>query len=344
MKICSFVSVVVIVLTGVCTFAKAEEPNAAKILRHYKESLSYLESVSMKIEIEIDVDTNHPNKWFCPYQRHFIFRQDHDRAEWLGKKIIFDSQEKVDPLNSRVIKQIMTGELYLDVISTPLNTSPRGVVIRSDYKERQKELLEDPEHGGALFGKMYGGSYKSIAELLAEPAGLYLRPELENISGVPCYVLEAMTEYGKITAWITPDKGYNALKWSIHKSKHDFFDETPVYKLEIDSWIAVFDSVKVQRLDNLYVTTGGNLTLTIDYAKGHKSVSFYKYKVGEVQLNPDFEAMGAFKIYLPNGTRLFVEEHRGVRYIWQNGEIVPADAPTFEEIDKMVEELKKEKR
>jgi hypothetical protein len=59
-------------------------------------------------------------------------------------------------------------------------------------------------------------------------------------------------------------------------------------------------------------------------------------------LYPDFDALGAFKINLPNGTRVFVEESPGVRYVWQDGEIVPdVDTPTFEEIDKTVEELKK---
>ena len=53
--------------------------------------------------------------------------------------------------------------------------------------------------------------------------------------------------------------------------------------------------------------------------------------------------MGAFKVDLPNGTRVFVTEFPGIRYIWQNGKIAPVDDPTFEEIDKMVDELKKEK-
>lgn len=42
---------------------------------------------------------------------------------------------------------------------------------------------------------------------------------------------------------------------------------------------------------------------------------------------------------------MVVEESPGIRYIWRNGKIVPdVDAPTFKEIDKMVDEIKKEKK
>lgn len=335
-KFCLFVSVVLIVLSSVCVFGQAKDPNAAEVLRRYKESLSWIQSVSMKIDIEIDVDANHPNKWFCPYERHFIFRRDHDRTEWIGQKLLFDEQGNVDPLNSQVIKEIMTGELYVSLYSS-LKGPPRGVEISRDYKKRQKQLLDDPEHGAPLFGEMYGGN-----QLLGESANLHLRNKQEDINGVACYVLEWTTEHGKVIAWIAPEKGYSALKWSIYKRKDRgdlLYDEEP---MSSDSWLAVFDSVQVQEVNGVFVTTGGHCTETVN-ADGRTHVFRHEYKVSEVEINPDFEALGAFKVDLPNGTRVFVTEFPGIRQIWQNGKIVPdVDAPTFEEIDKMVDELKKE--
>lgn len=208
-------SLVFTVSCGVCVFGENKDPNTAEVLRHYRESLSYLKSVSMKIDIELDVDENHPNKWFCPFERHFIFRRDHDRCEWVGQQLIFDEKGNVDPVRSQVIKEIINGELYANVISTPLNARPRGVVIKRDYNEERERLLEDSDYGGPLFGRMYGCSHKSIGDLLSESATLYMRPERENINGIPCYVLEATTKYGKVTAWIAPGKGYSALKWTM---------------------------------------------------------------------------------------------------------------------------------
>jgi hypothetical protein len=298
----------------------------------------------MEIKMETDVDANHPDKWFCPYEIHFIFRRDNDRTEWLGQKLIFDPQGNVDSLRSQAIKQIMTGEFYMDLLGCPLNGPPRGAWIIIDYKVEQKELLADPEHCSPLFGAMYGSNYKSVAELLGESANLHLRKEQENISGVSCYVLEGTTKYGKVTAWVAPEKGYSALKWMVHKTNGDLFDERPISDLNINSWLAVFDSVEVQKVNDAFVTIGGCLTHTINFADRRKRVSYRKYKVSEVEINPDFEALGAFKINLPDGTKVYVKERQSIRYIWQDGKIVPAGDPTFNEIDKMVEELKKEQQ
>ena len=340
-KFCSLVGVVFIVLSGVCAFGQDRDPNAAEVIQCYKESLSHLQSVSMKIEIEVDVDANHPNKLFCPYERHFTFRRDNGRAEWLGQMLIFDDQGNVDPNNSRVIKRIMTGELYADVISS-LRGPLRGVLVTRDYKENQKELLDNSGHGGVLFGRIFDSSHKSVAELLGGAGSLHLRSEREDINGVSCYVLEAATKYGKVTAWVAPKKGYNALKWAIHKTRQEFLNETSMSDIEMENWTAIFDSVEIQKVNDVFVTTGGSLTHTVNFADGRTYVSYHKYKVSDIQLNPDFEALGAFKVNLSDGTRVFMKEYPGIRYIWQNGKIMPdVDAPTFEEIDKMMLELKK---
>jgi len=334
-------SIVFIVSTGICAFGQTKDTNAEEILHHYKDSLSSLQFVSMKIEVNCDVDANHPNKWFCPYERHFIFRRDNDRTEWIGQQLIFDEHGNVNPLYSQVIKKIMTGELYANVLSTTLNaSSPRAVLITKDYKADQEALLDDPGHGSALFGRIFGNSRKSVAELLGEATNLHLRDEQENINGISCYVLGATTEHGKVTAWIAPDKGYNALKWTIQKSNRDLFNNTPIVSKE---WSAVFDAVELRKVGVVFVTTGGILTLTIEKTDGSTDIDCYKYRVSDIQLNPDFDASGAFKVTLPDGTRVYVEEAPGVKYIWQDGKIVPVEDVTFDEIDKMVEELRQGK-
>jgi len=151
-------------------------------------------------------------------------------------------------------------------------------------------------------------------------------------------VLEATTEHGKVTAWIAPDKGYSALKWSIHKTGDDLFNDRPISS---KSWLAVFDAVELQKVGDVFVTKDGNFTLTIKGTDGTTRVASYKYETSDIQLNPDFDILGAFKIDLPDGTRVYMKEYPGIHYIWENGKIVPADDPTFEEIDKMVDELKK---
>ena len=331
-----------VVLSGVSAFGEAKDPNAAEVLSNYRESLSYLQSVSMKVDMDVETKNDlDPNQEFSHHhEAHFILRHDRGRAEWIGELLGFDHQGNVDPNKSFVINEVITGECCLNVIAL-VNNIPILATISGDCEERQKELLDDPEYGGVLFGKIYGSSHKGIAELLGQSANLRLRDGQENINGIPCYVLEGTTEHGKVTAWIAPDKGYSALKWSIHKTGDDLFNDRPISS---NSWLAVFDSVELQKVDDVFVTKGAALTFTIVYSDGRTVVDHYKYKTSDIQLHPDFEALGAFVFNLQDGTRVLMQEHPGISYIWQNGKIVPADEPTFDEIDKMVEELEKEKQ
>jgi len=134
--------------------------------------------------------------------------------------------------------------------------------------------------------------------------------------------------------------GYSALKWSIEKRKGiDLLDD----KLSpMDSWAAVFDSVKFQEINGRFVPTTGRFVLTMVPNKEFgKAVAHHYYTVSDIQLNPNFDSMGAFKTDFPNGLRIYAEESPGIRYKWNNGMVVAdIDGPTFEEIDKMIEQIK----
>ena len=351
MKFCSLFSVVFIVSSGLCAFGQGKDPNAAEILLRYEKSPLWSQCVSIRIKATHNLDVNAPDKNSFPSKLDFIFRRDHDRAEWIGQRLLFDDKGKVDQVNSRVIKRISTGEFFLDIPNTsPFAAFPRPAVVNRDYKELQENVLDSSDLGGPMFGRLQGVNHKGIAGLLGESNNLRLHDKQENLNGVPCYVLEATTKYGRVTAWIAPEKGYNALKWVFERSRDDLFDDIPLSARwpELQSVTAVFDCLEMQEVNDvntLFVAKSSRFTHTVNFTNGTKSSDQSEYAVSDIQLNPDFESLGAFKVDLPNGTRVFVMEFPGVRYIWQNGKIVPdVDAPTFKEIDKMVNEIKKEKK
>ena len=47
----------------------------------------------------------------------------------------------------------------------------------------------------------------------------------EMLNGSLCYIVEAKTKYGTFTVWITPEKGYNALKYVNHRSGRDILKD-----------------------------------------------------------------------------------------------------------------------
>jgi len=342
-KFCLLFAVVFVTLRGPHTFGQDQDPNAVEVLRHYKESLSWQKTVSMKVTVESN-GYEDGRRIPVTIKRLFTFRmdQEHARAEWSGKSLHIDANSTIDLDQSHVIKTIMNGDTYANLTSG-LNRPPFAARIKSDkefYDNQLNEMLCHPITGGPLWGKMYGNNRKSVAELLGESAGLTLRDEQENINGVPCYVLEATTEHGRVTAWLFREKGYNALKWSIQKTTGDLFNGKPI---SLRFWLAEFVADDLQKVGDFWVTTSGTLTFRIDYSDESPiktKTTIHKYNVSDIQINPDFVALGAFKIDFPNGTRVSVDDYTGIRYVWQDGEIIPADDPTFDEIDKIVEELK----
>ena len=316
MKFFSLFSVIIIVSSGLSVFGQDKDPNAAEILQHYRESLSYLQSVSMKVDTKVTQNIKNPEKPNY-FETSVIFRQDHGRTEWIGQVSVFDDHLNVDPNQSYIIKEIITGSRELYVIHS-INELPKLAMISENYNEAQERFLGASKYGGPLGGRIFGNSRKSVAELLGEAENLYLRDEQEDINGISCYVLEGKTKHGRVSAWVSPDKGYNALKWEIHKTKGDLHREK---SLTADSWLALFDNVNVQEVNDVFVTSGGCFTLTTK-SEGNTDFERCEYKVSNIQLNPDFDALGAFKINLPNGTKVFVQESPGVCYIWRDGQVV----------------------
>lgn len=337
-------AIVSVISSGACVSGQDEGPNAVEILRLYKQSLSWQESVSMKVIIQASIEID-GQRIPTITERTFTFRRDHERAEWLGKKLAIDDNNGVDLDECHVIKTIMDGDAFVRLTSG-LDRPPIGAFINRDkefYSSQLNKMLCIPLRGGPLWGRMMGNNRKNVADLLIESGNVHLHEKRENLNGTLCYVVESITRYGKVIAWIAPEKGYTALKWSIQKGLGDLFNDDHVTS---NSWLAEFNSDDLQKVGDFWVTKVGRMTFSIGYSDEYtlkKEITKFKYQVSDIQINPDFEALGAFKVDLPNGTRVYVNEAPGIRYIWQDGKVVPQQDVTFEDIDKMVDELKQQK-
>lgn len=308
------------------------DPDAATVLERYRQSLSWMGSVSMKIDI-FTVPTGLPDKG--PFGISLQFRRDNDRTEWRGSIFPCDANGNADPNFNHTLNEIFTEDRYVS-FGKPANEQLRGVVVGTDVNDKLQRLLDDPGQGSPLWGRIFGSDHKSVADLLAESAELRMRRE--TLKGASCYVLEGTTKYGKVSVWIDPQKGYSALKWTIEKRKPDLFNDRPI---SAESWVATFDSVKFQEIANKFVPIAGVFTLSDRYPDSRNYCDREEITVSDVRLNPDFDSMRAFEINFPNGTRVFSKEAPGIRYKWQDGAVVPdVDSRTFEEIDEVMNNLK----
>jgi len=334
-KTAAFYFVLPLCILGAAAFAYADDPNIPQFIQNCKNALAH-KSISMKISINVEAEGPNIHELTRSYQRHFNFRCDANNAEWAGQHLIFDKEGNVDTRNSSVIKKILADHRFME-LKSKLEGPPRGVIVSKDYQKWHSGLLEDPESGGPLLGRMYGSNHKSILDLIEYCPAPKLRDSRETVSGVSCYVLEGVSEYGKVTVWVSPEKKYALLKWSVIKTGDDLFNSEPVSNsnLRITNWVAEFVVTELKEIDGSFLPAQAVLTHTITFADGSVDFSKHSYTVTDIDLNSAI----AFDVNLPEGTRMYVMEEPGIRYIWRNGEIVPdMKGLSFEDIDRMVED------
>jgi hypothetical protein len=313
-----------------------EEDNTVKVLENFKNSLSWIESASMKVDV---VSTTGGTTKRNPVKFIYALHRDYGRFEWDGTAGVLNSDGNIDPNKSAILRSIITSEKYIVVTGNP-GRPPLGASITTKFNEEKENLLDSDVLGGPVFRKTSGINHKNVSHLLTEANDLRLRQGQEDVNGTACYVLEGTTKYGKVTAWIAPTKGYVALKWKVEKTGDDLIDDKPMSKTQLTMWIAQFECKQTQQIGASYIPKTATFECTSKSKDGSSNLSLDVYNISDVQLHPDFDALGAFKIALPEGTRITIPESPGVKYIWKDGKAVPVvDGPTFDDIDKTIDGL-----
>jgi hypothetical protein len=213
----------IFIFFGICVPGRSQDsPDIDTLLSRCKQSLSWTESMSLHVRMESRSNRPIPERDLVV--RDYTFRRDGNRAEWFGKIIIYDPNGSVYDTYS--YKDVATGDRFLEVAYV-VEEKPKDVLIRLDYKEHQEILLDDADTFGPLIGRITGIHHKGVIGILSEAEDISIGDAPENINGFLCYKLEAETRYGEVTIWIAPDKGYNAVKWSIYQKPEHQWDLHP---------------------------------------------------------------------------------------------------------------------
>ena len=200
---------------------------------------------------------------------------------------------------------------------------PRAVMLRGSREKSLQDFSELTSHGAPLKGKLDGSNNQSVYDLLKGALNLRLHDRVTRMIGYDTYLIEADTKYGIVKAWISPDLEYSCLKWEIIKGQNQFYRDGTTTNDRFTKWTAVFDAEKVEQIDGQYVITQARFNHKIDNDDIVLGNHTYHYNLKDIDLNPDYEALGAFEIQLPEGTVVTHEEVPGIEFRWANGKIVP---------------------
>jgi hypothetical protein len=185
----------------------------------------------------------------------------------------------------------------------------------------------------------------SFVELFPQARELKLHPLTEDIRGSQCYLLEALTDHGAYKVWLDPAYGYLPRKAIVRKRGSDVFDHKPLTETYLSEVDFVLDAVEIQRVDGRFVPVACELEETWRRRDGRVQTTRTTHKRTHIDFEPDFEAMGAFKPDIPNGTRVNYQDfmQTGLAYEWMNGKIVPAvDDSALTDIDTFLDDVKQE--
>lgn len=341
-----FLSGLVLLASSWYSTARSESsPDPIDILGRFKKSSDWTETMAMDVDSEtlIAGGSNPGHR-----RQKMVYRRDGDRAETIRHDCLLgrtgtlgDGEELTEADFSRektyIGINLVNGECHLGASMFAGGTRYTATVQRQDYADNFEHNHDTLTSGDFLEGAFsVGNGTDHIADALAGAKDLQVSSD--QIGDVPCYMLKGtLPPYGRVTAWIAPDKGFTAMKYVIQKDSTDLIAPgRPLADIGLSSWTITVDTTDLAEIDGVFVPVGGRYTHESIRATGEVKTTSVRVKRSNVQLDPDFEAMGAFQIDLPEGTPIHLAEAPGIRYIWSNGQIVTdMNSLWFEDFDKV---------
>jgi hypothetical protein len=327
-------AVITFYMSSVCVSATSKDefsvrPNAKELVNLYKKAVTcWDKSVAMRVELvhsyaKRGIDETDIRHWKYDIKH----RRDGDRCEWFGSCEFKGQHDGEDYSFNEQFTKIVGDDFFLSYTRRQLGGQPAVMtqaLMGSDVNEMLFAWHSQGYDGDFLLGRMGGiGSASKMAELISESDGLKLIGQ-ETLNGSLCYIVEAQTIYGTFTVWIAPEKGYNALKYVIHRSGHDILrDDIHFEDQEITECVEVADSIDVRKIDGVFLPISGKLTDKVKAGDDWESTDKVEVKRSEIVLNPDFETLGAFKISFPEGTEVTHDDIPGLLFRWTKEKFVP---------------------
>lgn len=254
------------------------------------------------------------------------YRRDGERIDVNLSKKGYQGGEEISGYRSRSIVD-STGWLYTQGKPGPgqsvMPGPERSVFYSTKRAEGATHCLRGLQGGQILEG--FWGNELSMADILKQAENLTVRPRMEEVDGAACYVIEGTEkEYGHYQLWIDPEKDFLPRKALIHKSADDLYGGRPLSERPLTREItATMDSVKFKNMDGIWFPVECRLVQEDRENEGKRSRSTMIHRRTLVDLNPDFERLGAFVSDLPDGTVVSHNDKLGVKLQLWNGEIVP---------------------
>jgi len=297
-------------------------PTPRELLDHYRKAVTgWDQSVAMRVEC--DHSMNDRGRDIRHWKYDLRQRRDGDRYESFGR-CQFEGKLDGHPYAfNEEFRHLVLDDYYL-YYSRRDSGRESEAFLGTDVGERRLDLEMQSENGSFLQGRTGGiGSATHHAQAMCDSNEVHYIGQ-ETLGGTLCHVVEAKTRYGTFTVWLAPEKGYNALKSLWRKSGRDILRENiRIENQGIAEWTETVDAVDVQKIDGVFLPVAGRLTGRTKWAGGEESEDHITVQRREIVLHPDFQALGAFQMVLPEGTEARLAGNAQRTFRWSQGKFTP---------------------
>ena len=107
-----------------------------------------------------------------------------------------------------------------------------------------------------------------------------MRDETEKINGSECYIIDAEGSSKKYTIWIDPEHGYNVAKGQVQYKDSDLFLSQ--------------ENIRFEKIDDFWIIAEAVVKRIQRFRKGNFTDDTIRYKLLEIQINPDHERLSSF--------------------------------------------------
>jgi len=251
-----------------------------------------------------------------------------DCKQWIGHRTLtmYNEDGTTQPAIRERVADTYDGTQLASIYWDPPGNPPKASLWGTAgglLPKISQEWAQNIEKGGPLVGRVIGSNFHSVYDLLKGAPNVTLHDTATKILDYDAYLLDANTRYGIVRAWISPDAGNNCLKWEIVKAQNQFYLEGATTDGQFTHWVAAYDAERVEQIDGRYITTQAKFKYIVTDDDTELSNFTHHYKLTNIDFDPDYEAMGAFKIQLPEGTVATHKEIPGIQFRWTNGKFVP---------------------
>lgn len=346
----------ILIIVFIVGFTKAELISPSELLRYYSANTKVIEKHQIKSEEFVEYTNSlNPDKTLLDRFEYESIQNQQLRELTVKKQHDVKINEKGSVISSEESKTdvvIWDGQTRSQV---SCGSFPTLVMLsKSDPEERR---INDTvvAYGGACLDGFFWGDLQSIDVILKNASKIDVRSQMENVNGVECYVIDAITDNGKYAVWITPEHGYNIAKAEVHKSNNDKYFGAPLnYEVPIPEGMTfskmqqagkikdVFfflDSVNFREVNGVWIPDEA-ISRTITNYEDQETIYKKHYKRTQIDLDPDFKAIGAFIPDIPEGANVHLREAPGIRYIWEKGKLVPRiDEDALDQITRITDDF-----